>query len=71
MLDKIFDLLKQPGYIKTQTIRVEITKEEILQLIREGKLRVRADGYVEAVDVIEDNNKITNITQDQYTVKNE
>ena len=71
MLDKIFDLLKQPGYIKTQTIRVEITKEEILQLIREGKIRVRADGYVEAVDVIEDNNKITNITQDQYTVKNE
>ena len=71
MFDKIFDLLKQPGYIKTQTIRVEITKEEILQLIREGKLRVRADGYVEAVDVIEDNNKITNITQDQYTVKNE
>ena len=71
MLDKIFDMLKQPGYIKTKTIRVEITKEEILQLIREGKLRVRADGYVEAVDVIEDNNKITNITQDQYTVKNE
>ena len=53
MLNKIYDLLKSPGYIeKTEKkeLRIEISKEEILQLIKEGRLRVKQDGYVEVVD---------------------
>lgn len=67
MLDKIFDFLKQPGYIEkveTRTARLEISKEEILQLIKEGKIRVRKDGYVEVV-----NREVKDLNQDQYTIK--
>ena len=66
MLDKIYDILLLPGYIeKTEKkeLRIEISKEEILQLIREGRLRVKKDGYVEVVD-----RQAIDLSQDQYTI---
>lgn len=66
MLDKLYDILMSPGYVeKTEKkeLRIEISKEEILQLIKEGRLRVRKDGYVEVVD-----RQAIDLSQDQYTI---
>lgn len=60
--DKFLELMSMPGYIeKTETkfARLEISEEEIFKWIREGKLRVRSDGYVE---VVEQPRQIKNIT---------
>lgn len=51
MFDKIIDLLKSPGYIEKKTIKIEISKQEILEWIRDGKIRVREDGYVEVINI--------------------
>ena len=50
MWDKIVELLKMPGYIETRTITIDISKEDILQLVREGKIWIRKDGKVEIID---------------------
>lgn len=52
MID-LLSILNTPGYIEhieTKSLKIEISKEEILELIREGKIRVRADGYVEIIE---------------------
>lgn len=51
MIDKIFGLLKEPGYIEhRKELKLEIPEEDILKWIKEGKIRVRRDGYIEVVD---------------------
>lgn len=50
MIENIFRILEMPGYIEKKTIKIEISKEELLELIREKKIRVRADGYVEVIE---------------------
>lgn len=65
MMNKIYNILMSPGYIeKTEKkeLRIELSKEEILQLIKEGRLRVRQDGYVEVID-----NQIIDLPPDHYT----
>lgn len=64
-MNKIYNILMSPGYIeKTEKkeLRIELSKEEILQLIKEGRLRVRQDGYVEVID-----NQIIDLPPDHYT----
>mgnify|MGYP001568507627 FL=1 len=51
MLDKIYEMLRGSGYTEhRQEVKLEIPDEDILRWIKEGKIRVRKDGYIEVVD---------------------
>ena len=61
MWDKIIEILKLPAYIETRTVTIDISKEDILQLVREGKVRIREDGQVE---ITENKRHMKNITDE-------
>lgn len=49
---KMMELVQRPAYTKTHTrsVKVEISKEEILELVRSGLVKINENGRVEVKD---------------------
>lgn len=66
MINRIFDFLKRPGYIEKKTVKIELSTEEFLKLVKEGKIKVKEDGDIELID-----QNIKDLDKNQYTISQE